>query len=62
MTNKYNVTTEQENSSPVLFILRRKRMRDLFENTRNFIDEYNRILDKICYSQEETTDHEDEFV
>lgn len=35
-------------------------MKDFYTNVRECIDDYNRILDKICTSPYETTDAEDE--
>lgn len=35
-------------------------MKDFYTNVRECIDDYNRILDKICTSPNETTDAEDE--
>lgn len=35
-------------------------MKDFYTNVRECIDDYNRILDKICTSPHETTDAEDE--
>ena len=35
-------------------------MKDFYSNTRQIIDEYNQILDKIISSPEPTTDEEDE--
>lgn len=35
-------------------------MKDFYANVRECIDDYNRILDKICTSPHETTDAEDE--
>ncbi len=37
-------------------------MEDFYKNTRAYIDEYNRIQDKIKTSQTETTDSEDVFL
>ncbi len=37
-------------------------MTDYYKNTRNCIDEYNRIQDKIRNHEEPTTNAEDEFL
>lgn len=37
-------------------------MEDFYKNTRECIDEYNRIQDKIRHAVEETTDEEDEKI
>ena len=37
-------------------------MKNFYENTVNFINEYNRIMDKTMFSEEDTTEDEDEFI
>ena len=37
-------------------------MKDYFEQTRVYLDEYNRLQDKIKTSPTETTDSEDTFL
>lgn len=37
-----------------------KGMKDYYKNTRECIDDYNRIIDEICNSPRDTTDEEDE--
>lgn len=37
-------------------------MKDFYKNTRECIDKYNQILDKISTCSETTTEEEDEFL
>ena len=37
-------------------------MKNYYENTINFINEYNRIMDKMMFGEDSTTEDEDEFI